>query len=74
MAGGFGNRAKKSKVFIVYQNGTVGLAKKGAQPEPGCEIVIPSKKRRDPVSLRDLIGVTTPLTSIAMLIVALSKL
>lgn len=73
-AGGFGNRAKKSKTFIVYQNGTVGIAKKGAMPEPGCEIVVPSKRYREPFSLRDLTGVTTPLTTIAMLIVALSKL
>ncbi len=73
-AGGFGNRAKKSKMFIVYQNGTVGIAKKGAMPEPGCEIVVPSKRHREPFSIRDLTSVTTPLTTIAMLIVALSKL
>jgi protein involved in polysaccharide export with SLBB domain len=73
-AGGYGNRAKKSKTFIVYQNGTVGIAKKGAMPEPGCEIVVPSKKYREPFSLRDLTNVTTPLTTIAMLIVALSRL
>lgn len=73
-AGGFGHRAKKSKMFIVYQNGTVGIAKKGAVPEPGCEIVVPSKKRREPFNIRDLTGITTPLTTIAMLIVALSKL
>lgn len=47
MAGGYGNRARKSKVFIVYQNGTVGLASKGAKPEPGCEIVVPAKKKKD---------------------------
>lgn len=74
MAGGFSDRAKKSKVFIVYQNGTVGLAKKGAKPEPGCEIVVPSKKRREPFKISDLIGVTTPLTTIAMLLVAISRL
>ena len=73
-AGGFGNRAKKSKTFIVYQNGTVGLAKKGAKPEPGCEIVIPSKKRREPFDPRVINSFTTPLTSIALLIVALSRL
>ena len=47
LAGGYGNRAKKSKVFIVYQNGTVGLPSKGAKPEPGCEIVVPSKAKRE---------------------------
>ena len=47
MAGGYANRSQKSKVFIVYQNGTVGLASKGAKPEPGCEIVVPAKKKRE---------------------------
>lgn len=73
-AGGFGHRAKKSKMFIVYQNGTVGIAKKGAMPEPGCEIVVPSKRHKEPFDFRTLTGITTPLTTIAMLIVALSKL
>ena len=41
-AGGFGNRAKKSRPFVVYQNGTVSKAKK-AKIEPGCEIIVPSK-------------------------------
>ena len=41
-AGGFGNRAKKSRTFLVYQNGTVSKAKK-AKIEPGCEIIVPSK-------------------------------
>ena len=63
-AGGFGNRAKKSKTFIVYQNGTVGLAKSGAKPEPGCEIVVPSKRRRH-VNLGQVLSVGSTLTSIA---------
>ena len=63
-AGGFGNRAKKSKTFIVYQNGTVGLAKKGAKPEPGCEIVVPSKRRRN-INLGQILSVGSTLTSIA---------
>lgn len=63
-AGGFGNRAKKSKTFIVYQNGTVGLAKKGAKPEPGCEIVVPSKRRRN-INLGQILSIGSTLTSIA---------
>ena len=74
-AGGFGQRAKKSKSFIVYQNGTVGLVKDGAKPEPGCEIVVPSKKRRSSnINLGNIMGVGQSLASIATLIVALSKL
>jgi protein involved in polysaccharide export with SLBB domain len=63
-AGGFGHRAKKSKSFIVYQNGTVGLAKSGAKPEPGCEIVVPSKRKRN-VNLGQILSIGSTLTSIA---------
>ena len=73
-AGGFGNNAKKSKTFIVYQNGTIGVASKGAKPEPGCEIVVPCKKRRSPVNLGSLISMGTSLASLATMVVALTKL
>jgi len=73
-AGGFGERAKKKKSFIVYQNGTVGLVKDGAKPEPGCEIVVPSKKRRQPIDLSGFIGMGSSMASLAALVIALSKL
>ena len=73
-AGGFGNRAKKSKTFIVYQNGTIGIASKGAKPEPGCEIVVPSKKRKQPFNWAPIATATSGLASIATLILAISRL
>lgn len=73
-AGGFGNQAKKSKTFIVYQNGTIGMAKKGAKPEPGCEIIVPSKKRRDPIDWINVFRGASSLVSLATLVVALTKL
>jgi protein involved in polysaccharide export with SLBB domain len=73
-AGGFGQRAKKSKTFIVYQNGQVGLASKGAKPEPGCEIIVPSKKHKTPISLAGIAGIGTTLASLATLVIALTKL
>lgn len=73
-SGGFGNRAKKSKTFIVYQNGTIGLPSQGAKPEPGCEIVVPSKKRRNPLNLANIATATSSLASLATLIIALTKL
>ena len=72
-AGGFGNRAKKSKTFIVYQNGTIGLVRQGAKPEPGCEIIVPSKKRRNPMSLSAMLSAGTSLASIAAVVAALTK-
>ena len=73
-SGGFGHRAKKSKTFIVYQNGTVGVASKGAKPEPGCEIVVPSKKQRTPFNFASLMSMGTSLASLATMVVALTKL
>ena len=73
-AGGYGNRAKKSKTFIVYQNGNVGVVSKGAKPEPGCEIIVPSKKRRTPINLAGITSMGTSLASLATMIIALTKL
>ena len=73
-AGGYGNQAKKSKTFIVYQNGTIGMAKNGAKPEPGCEIIVPSKRRRNPIDWSHVFQGATSVISLASLIVALTKL
>ena len=73
-AGGFGNRAKKGKTFIVYQNGTIGLASKGAKPEPACEIIVPSIKRRNPIDFGALISAGSSIASLATMVVALTKL
>lgn len=69
-AGGFGQRAKKSRSFIVYQNGKAGLIKKGAKPEPGCEIVIVSKKKKQPFRMAEVTGALAGLTSLASMVTA----
>ena len=71
-AGGFGHRAKKSKSFIVYQNGKASLCKKGAKPEPGCEIVVASKKRKKPWSVEAVTGALSGLTSLAAMVTAIA--
>ena len=71
-AGGFGHRAKKSKTFIVYQNGRASLVKKGAKPEPGCEIVVVSKKRKQPWRIGEVVGALSGLTSLSSMIMAIA--
>ena len=71
-AGGFGHRAKKSRTFIVYQNGKASLVKKGAKPEPGCEIVVVSKKRKQPWRVSEVVGALSGLTSLSSMIVAIA--
>ena len=72
-AGGFGNRARKSHTYIVYQNGTIAKASKG-KIEPGCEILVPSKAARNPNAINNWLGIGTSLASLATMIVALTKL
>ena len=69
-AGGYGKRAARSKVFIVYQNGTVGIVAKGAKPEPGCEIIVPSKKKK-PKSDFNVAAWATSIASLATMTTAI---
>lgn len=72
-AGGFGNRAKKNKTWIVYQNGTMAQVGHGTKVEPGCEIVVPTKARVDYSHLNQLIQIGSSLTTLATMIVVLTK-
>lgn len=44
-AGGYGNRAKKSKCFIVYMNGHVAKVERNTVVDPGAHIIVPSKEQ-----------------------------
>lgn len=73
-AGGFGNRAKKSNTYIVYQNGTMAIAKKGGKIEPGCEIVVPSRAPRDANAISQWLGIGTSVASIATMFATIANL
>jgi protein involved in polysaccharide export with SLBB domain len=49
-AGGFGVRAKKKKSYVIYPNGTMAQINHGAKITPGCEIIVPTKPKKDPIS------------------------
>ncbi|WP_207153349.1 SLBB domain-containing protein [Prevotella herbatica] len=72
-AGGFGIRAKKSKAFIVYQNGTVCEVGHG-KVEPGCEIIVPSKPKSKGNGLANILGIGTSVASLATMIATISNL
>lgn len=63
-AGGYGNQAKKSKVFIVYMNGQVTKAKGSSPIEPGCQIIVPSKPKRDGMKLAEILAISSSLASL----------
>lgn len=72
-AGGFGNRAKKSHTYIVYQNGTMALAKEG-KIEQGCEIVVPSKAPRNENAIAQWLGIGTSAASLATMFATVANL
>ena len=75
MAGGYGFEAKKSRAFIIYMNGTVAKAKKRSSKvvEPGCEIIIP-QKRKGKNNLQEILGVATTSASIATMVASITNL
>ncbi len=72
-AGGYGRRARKSNVYIIYQNGTIAKASKG-KIEPGCEVVVPTKGPRDNMSVAQWMGLGTSAASLATMFVSVANL
>ncbi len=72
-AGGFGDRAKKRHTYIVYQNGTMAMAKEG-KIEPGCEVVVPSKAPRNENAMAQWLGIGTSFASLGTMIASIAHL
>ncbi len=74
-AGGYSNRAKKSKVYVVYANGNVAKVKRfgGAKIEPGCEIIVPSKPEKNATNVAQTISMASTITSMAAMIATLFR-
>ena len=69
MAGGYGYKAKKSKAYVVYMNGTVAKAKGCSKKviEPGCEIIVPTKIK-DPSVLPTIMSIVSATSSTASML------
>ncbi|MBP5340414.1 MAG: SLBB domain-containing protein [Prevotella sp.] len=67
LAGGWSDNAKKRKTYIIYMNGTVAKAKK-SKPAPGCEIVVPTKQRRNKLTTGEMLAIGTSTASIATMV------
>ena len=72
-AGGFGERSKKRKAFIIYQNGTMAMAREG-KVEPGCEIVVPSKGPIDNNAITRWLSIGTSAASLATMFATIVNL
>lgn len=72
-AGGYGNRAKKNGVYAIYMNGSVEkLGRRSSKSlEPGCEIVVPTKKQSNKMSTGEIMAISSGGASLASVVVAL---
>lgn len=74
MAGGYGERAKKNKAFIVYMNGTVTKAKRNSEIEPGCQIIVPSKSPSSGANWQQVMAIASSFTSVAALAATITNI
>jgi len=72
-AGGYGNHAKKTKTWVIYQNGTMAQVGHGAKIEPGCEIVVPTKPKSDPARAQQWVSIAQSVFSMAAMVTILIK-
>ncbi|MBR2291041.1 MAG: SLBB domain-containing protein [Prevotella sp.] len=74
LAGGTTTTAKKSKTIIIYMNGMVTKADRKHRPAPGCQIVVPTKRRGRGMSLPELLSIGSSTASIATMIATIANL
>ncbi|MCA1746110.1 MAG: SLBB domain-containing protein, partial [Bacteroidales bacterium] len=74
-SGGFASDAKRSKSYVIYANGSVDRTTKFLffniypEIEPGAEIVVPQKPPKDKISTQEVVGISSALSSMALIIV-----
>lgn len=75
-AGGYSQRAKRNKVYVVYMNGSVTKAKRHLSKvvKPGCEIVVPAKKQREGMKTAEVLSIGSTSASLATVVLALMNL
>lgn len=74
-AGGYALNAKKSKKFVIYMNGQVARIKGRSKNkiEPGCEIIVPSKKNKK-VNVGEILGYASSFGSLATMFATITNL
>jgi protein involved in polysaccharide export with SLBB domain len=74
-AGGYGDRAKKSRAYVIFMNGQVKRlkSKHAGGIMPGSEIVIPVKERH-PWSLQNTLSIATTSASLATMVATIANI
>lgn len=76
-AGGYSQHAKRSKKFIIYMNGSIKRVKCLSQVpiEPGCEIVVPSRRSRNVGGvMNSVLSYTSSIASLGLMGASLATL
>ena len=68
-AGGFDNRARKNRAFVIKMNGMVESGK-SATVRPGCIVIIPSKAPSEPVKWSEIVGVLSSTASVSAVVIS----
>lgn len=75
-AGGYGDNARKSRVYAIYMNGTVELISHSSSKavQPGCTIVVPSKNKKNKMTTAEYAAMGTSAASIATMMVTIANI
>ncbi len=74
-AGGYTDRSRRSRVYVIYQNGKAARnVLNNAKVEPGCTIVVPSKPERKPLSTSDVLATASVASSLTSIVAMLIRL
>jgi protein involved in polysaccharide export with SLBB domain len=74
-AGGFTDKARKGKTYIIYANGSVDRTKKNLifgnrypRVQPGSEIIVPTKPDKEGLSAQAWIAISTSIATFALVV------
>lgn len=75
-AGGYSQKAKRNKVYVVYMNGSVAKAKRSSSKlvQPGCEIIVPARKEHEGMKASEILSLGSTSASLATVVLALMNL
>lgn len=74
LAGGYGERAKKNKAFIVYMNGEVARVGRNVEIQPGCQVIIPSKHKGKGIDWTAVMAFTSGFATLGTMSAAIANL
>ena len=73
-AGGYGNHARKNKVFAVNMNCTITRVRSSKDITPGCTILVPSKqKQANKMTFAEIISLGSMISTLGMVVATLVK-